>query len=198
MAAQIAHDLPQSPGEETQITARSVAPPPCHLTILILVHCMAIEIPCDQCHGLFNSLCYLHKQGQIGFFTEPWRSITASIIFLSRSVCNLHLSSWLCGFICTCHLFIYTVMLFLPLYCYFLCLETICLQIASPDLDPFSTLTSLTLACGVTWLLDVGLVPGAGLVLGEAWKWAEPQVSWIVSELGARPGGKHGPGCRPE
>lgn len=48
----------------------------------------------------------------------------------------------------------------------------------------------------MTWLLDVGLVPGAGLVLGEAWKWPEPQVSWIVGEWGARPGSKHGPGCR--
>lgn len=75
MATQIAHDFPdcstKSPGKETWITAGSVAPPPCHLTILILVHCMAIEIPYDQCYGLFNSFCYLHKHRQICFFIVP-------------------------------------------------------------------------------------------------------------------------------
>lgn len=33
----------------------------------------------------------------------------------------------------------------------------------------------------MTCLLSLGLVPGAGLVLGAAWQWAEPPVGRMVS-----------------
>lgn len=70
-----AHDLfdcsTKSPGKELLITASSVASPSCRPIILVLVHFRAIEVPYDQCYGLINWLCYLHKHGQICFFIMP-------------------------------------------------------------------------------------------------------------------------------
>lgn len=164
-------------------------PPPHHPTILVLVHCKATAIPYDQCYGLFNSLCYLHKHGQICFFIAPWRSITASIIFPTISVCNLNLSSWLCGFICICHLFIHTVMLFLPPYCYFPFLETICLRIISLEIGIIFNPNKL--APGL-----LSGTPSGHRAYPRGWAcpwggtvWAEPQIGWMLSsELGQEAG----------
>lgn len=186
MAAQTAPDLPHHPTVSRRRAwghCRLCGPSSLPPTILILGCCRAIEIPYDQCYGLFNSCCYLHKHGQLCFLMVPWRPVTASLIFPTRSACNLLLTSWLCWVHFHMSSFYPHSDALPPLYCYFPSLETISLYIIFTELRPCITLRRLTLACPRS-------CPWGAMAVGRASGWQ------MVNELGARPGNRHGPACR--
>lgn len=138
------------------------APPACSVPLLpttsqFLFQAIAGLLKSHMISGMASlTACYLHKHGQICFFIVPWRSITASSNFPTRSVCNLNLTSWLCWVHFHRSSFYPHSNALLPLYCYFPRLETTSLHIISPESRPFIALRKLTLA-----------VPGAGLSLGQ-------------------------------
>lgn len=192
MAAQIATDHPDSP-------TQSPGGEPGHCRLCTPLACSAPLLPTTpqflfqaiaellKSHMIsvmaFLTACYLHKHGQICFFIVPWRSITASSSFPTRSVCNLNLTSWLCWVHFHRSSFYPHSNALLPLYCYFPRLESTSLHMIFPESRHFIVLRKLTLA-----------VPGNSLSLGQPV--SGQSLKMADGESGVGPWSRHGPRCR--